>query len=108
MIDTISGAAFDTDVTTEVVLSRPPLGLADDEPIVLAVEEALARHMDATPIVTSAPYWTDAALHAAAGTPAVVFGPAGEGLHEDLEWVSSESLRTCAATLLTLARAWCA
>jgi acetylornithine deacetylase/succinyl-diaminopimelate desuccinylase-like protein len=57
--------------------------------------------------VAAAPYWTDAALHMAAGTPTVVFGPRGEGLHEDLEWVSTDSLRRVASALTGLARAWC-
>ena len=56
----------------------------------------------------SAPYWTDAALHALAGTPAVVYGPVGDGLHEDLEWVSTDGLRRSVAALTGLARSWCA
>lgn len=108
VIDTIRAAAVDTQAVASVALSRPPLSLGDDARLVIALKESLAAHHDAVPLVRTAPYWTDAALHAAAGTPAVVFGPTGEGLHEDLEWVSSASLRTCAATLQTLARTWCA
>lgn len=34
-----------------------------------------------------APFWTDAALLAEAGIPAVLFGPRGASAHEVVEWV---------------------
>lgn len=107
VLDTIGLSGQDVHVRARVVLSRPPLGVGNDHPLVHAVVDALCEN-GGEAVVTSAPYWTDAALHHAAGTPAVVFGPKGEGLHEDRESVSIASLRTCAATLETLARAWCA
>lgn len=108
VLDAIGISGQDVHVRSRVALSRPPLGVGDDHPLVRAVVDALCENVGGIPVVASAPYWTDAALHHAAGTPAVVFGPKGEGLHEDLEWVSIASLGTCAATLETLARAWCA
>lgn len=103
----LAGAAGAADLRSKVTLVRPPVALASDHPFVVAVCNAVgaAHHREA--VVGAAPYWTDAALHMAAGTPTVVFGPEGEGLHEDLEWVSTDSLRRVALTLTALARSWC-
>jgi hypothetical protein len=38
----------------------------------------------------------------------VVFGPTGQGLHEDVEWVTTASLDACAATLRHVIADWCA
>jgi acetylornithine deacetylase len=103
----LAGAAGDADVSSTISLARPPVALATDHPFVLTVCAAvgIAEHREA--VVGAAPYWTDAALHMAAGTPTVVFGPCGEGLHEALEWVGTDSLRRVTAALTGVARAWC-
>ncbi len=49
-------------------------------------------------------FWTDAALLAGAGMPAVVFGPSGGGAHAVDEWVSLDSLERCARAYLETAR----
>ena len=49
-------------------------------------------------------FWTDAALLAAAGIPTVLYGPAGEGAHGDVEWVDLASLERCCDAYLELAR----
>lgn len=90
--------------STSVAIIRPPLGVASDHPLITTLCAAIGR--DA--IVEAAPFWTDAALHASNGTPAVVFGPVGEGLHEDLEWVSVDSLHRCAHALTAFVLEWCA
>jgi acetylornithine deacetylase len=53
-------------------------------------------------------YWTDAAILAGAGIPAVLFGPAGAGLHSSCEWVEIESVAACARALESLAALVCA
>jgi len=103
----IAGAAGEADLSSRVTLARPPVALASDHPFVLTVCAAVGRAEHREAVVAAAPYWTDAALHMAAGTPTVVFGPRGEGLHEDLEWVSTDSLRRVASALTGLTRAWC-
>jgi acetylornithine deacetylase len=40
-----------------------------------------------------APYWMESAMWEQAGVPTVVCGPAGGGLHTDVEWVELEQLR---------------
>jgi acetylornithine deacetylase len=49
-------------------------------------------------------FWTDAALLAGAGIPTVLYGPAGEGAHADVEWVDLASLERCCDTYLAVAR----
>jgi acetylornithine deacetylase len=57
--------------------------------------------------LVGAPFWTDAALIAAAGVPTVLLGPAGEGAHADVEWVDVESLERLCDLTREIARAWC-
>jgi acetylornithine deacetylase len=49
-----------------------------------------------------APYWMESAMWEAAGVPTVVCGPAGGGLHTDVEWVELEQLRAYEAALTAL------
>lgn len=57
--------------------------------------------------VIGLPFWTDAALTAAAGIPTVRFGPAGEGEHAAVEWVDVASLERCREVCVVAARALC-
>jgi len=47
-------------------------------------------------------FWTDAAILGASGTPTVLFGPGGAGLHSIEEHVVIDDLSACADVL----RAW--
>jgi hypothetical protein len=101
-IDAIRGAAGECAVDVGVTLHRRAMSLAEDHPFLRAV-------LDVVPgPAKNAPYWTDAALHEAAGTPAIVLGPTGEGLHEHLEWVTEQSLRELQTMLDGIVRSWCA
>jgi acetylornithine deacetylase len=60
------------------------------------------------PEMVGVPFWTDAALFSAAGTPSVVFGPRGAGAHAEVEWVDLDDLDRLAQILLSTARAFCA
>jgi acetylornithine deacetylase len=53
---------------------------------------------------TGMTFWTDAAILGAAGTPAVVFGPGGAGLHSTEEYVLLDDVEKCCAALVELAR----
>ena len=93
-------AAGDCSVEVGVTLHRRAMSLADDHPFLATVVDVVGGEP------ANAPYWTDAALHEAVGTPAVVLGPTGEGLHEHLEWVTEDSLRSLASMLGDIARRW--
>jgi acetylornithine deacetylase/succinyl-diaminopimelate desuccinylase-like protein len=53
-------------------------------------------------------YWTDAAILGLAGTPSVVFGPGGEGLHGLEEYVRVDEVIACRDVLVEVARVFCA
>jgi len=101
----LDGAADDPDflAAARVVFARPPLEISPDEPLV----RCLRRHAG-DPEVIGEPYWTDAALLAAAGIPTVIYGPGGEGAHAVVEWVDLEQVQRCADVLLATALEFCA
>jgi acetylornithine deacetylase len=45
--------------------------------------------------VTGLSYWTDAAILGEAGTPTVIFGPRGAGLHSAEEYVELDDVIGC-------------
>ena len=55
-----------------------------------------------------APYWTDAALIAAAGIPTLLFGPVGGGIHQPGEWVDLDSVHVMAKVLDRVIDGFCA
>jgi acetylornithine deacetylase len=57
--------------------------------------------------VVGVSYWADSAFLAAAGIPTVLFGPAGDGAHAEVEWVSLSATVACAQVLAAAAMAFC-
>jgi acetylornithine deacetylase len=102
-------AAEDGDFRADVrvTFSREPFQLPEDSEIVSAVRGRSRAVAGAEPEVVGVPFWTDAAVLAAAGIPTVVFGPAGEGAHADVEWVDLESTARCAEVYLAVGRELC-
>jgi acetylornithine deacetylase len=92
--------------SVQVVVEREPFEVAEDEPIVVAVERALRARLGRAPGRAGAPYWMDAALMAAAGIPTVVLGPKGGGIHAADEWVDVASVEALADVLTDVAREW--
>ena len=82
---------------------RDPLETSADETIVRLLQDRIG-----SPEVHGAPFWTDAALFADAGIPAVLFGPSGEGAHAAVEWVDLASLERCRDLYVGVARGFCA
>jgi len=91
------------DAMVRVIASRDPYEAAVDHPFV----ELVAR-VAGTPDLVGAPFWTDAALIAGAGIPTVLYGPAGEGAHAEVEWVDLASLERLHAVIAGVASEWCA
>ncbi len=89
-------------------LSREPFAIDPEHELVGLTRDAAAHELGATPALTGAPYWTDAAFIAAAGIPALLFGPTGEGEHALEEWVSVASLEAVTRTLTRIATTFCA
>jgi acetylornithine deacetylase len=88
-----------------LVTYRPAHRLAADHPLTGAVAASLARAgRSATPMGMS--FWTDAAILSAAGTPSVLLGPGGAGLHSTEEYVTVDDVYACRDILVDVARAW--
>lgn len=93
--------------TFELKLYRAPLEIPAGSPIVAALASSAEKALGSRPATFGAPYWTDAGLLAEAGIATAIFGPGGEGLHSDVEWVSLSSLESLAAILTDTAKAFC-
>lgn len=101
--------AADSSVKASVrtLLAREPFEVDTGSDIVRAVARA-AREVTGTEAqLVGAPYWTDAALVAAAGVPTVLYGPRGGGIHQSVEWVELASVETVRQVLVRTAVAIC-
>ncbi|HKW02559.1 MAG TPA: M20/M25/M40 family metallo-hydrolase [Vicinamibacterales bacterium] len=88
-----------------LVTYRPAHLVGADHPLTSTVGGALARAgRSATPMGMS--FWTDAAILSAAGTPSVLLGPGGAGLHSTEEYVTVDDVYACRDILVDVARAW--
>jgi acetylornithine deacetylase len=85
-----------------LLVSREPFEVDEGHELVRAVSAAASSSG-----VIGVPFWTDAALVAAAGIPSVLFGPAGEGAHAAVEWVEVSSLERCREVYVAVAAALC-
>ena len=87
-----------------VPLAREPFEVPEDEEIV----ELVKRQSGGDERRRRARSGRTPRSSQAAGIPTVVFGPAGEGAHADVEWVDLESVERCAKALVAVAREFCA
>jgi len=94
--------------TVRSTFSRDPLETPPEAPIVDVLTRSTTAVLGAPPELIGVPFWTDAALFAAAGIPTVVFGPGGEGAHAEVEWVDLEHVERLAEILLMTAKEFCA
>ena len=97
--------AHEATVTTRFV--REPMETPADSPIVDRLLLNSSPLLGGPPEIVGVPYWTDAALFAAAGIPSVVFGPGGEGAHAEVEWVDLADVERTAAIVLASATDFC-
>ena len=88
-------------------IDRAPLETRQDEKIVQALQTASIKVLNHPLQVAGVPFWTDAAVLAAGGIPAVLLGPSGSGAHAVEEWVDLESVKTCAEIYLATALDFC-
>jgi acetylornithine deacetylase len=90
------------DAELRLLVSREPFEVDEGHELVQAVSAAAGVSG-----AVGVPFWTDAALVAAAGIPAVLFGPVGEGAHAAVEWVDVSSLERCREVYAAVATAVC-
>jgi acetylornithine deacetylase len=96
------GLVGDSGGSISFPFGRDPLEVSPDEEIVQAVQARAGSDE-----LHGAPFWTDAALFAEAGIPAVLFGPRGDGAHAAVEWVDLESLERCRDLYVGVAADFC-
>ncbi|KAI6912266.1 hypothetical protein D0869_00518 [Hortaea werneckii] len=99
----VEGFSFDI----KVIASRPPYQSPRDSEFLSLVCDKVGKAIDRTPTVDAVTYWTDCALIAEKGIPALLWGPIGEGLHAKREWADINSIRTVAGTLTSIAASFC-
>ena len=88
-------------------ISREPFEVPEDAEIVQLVGCHTATGLGSEPAIVGVPFWADSALLAEAGIPTVVFGPTGEGLHSEVEWVDLASLEQCLEIYSRVAADFC-
>lgn len=88
-------------------LVRPPFEVAEDAPVVQALHGAATKRLGRAPARRGEPFWTDCAILAGAGIPAVMFGADGGGAHAAEEWADEASVEALADILLDAAVAFC-
>jgi acetylornithine deacetylase len=89
------------------LFARPPyLAPFSEDGLPTLIASAIARK-GITPQLGGMSFWTDAAILGEAGTPCVVFGPGGAGLHSISEYVLANDVLTCRDALVEMATEFC-
>lgn len=102
----LAGQDAEFEAAVRPVFSRPPYEAPAGHPFSgLLLACAAARGLQSRPVGMS--FWTDAAVLADAGIPAVLFGPGGAGLHSTEEYVTLAEVVACRDVLADLIGRWC-
>ena len=91
-----------------LLLAQPPYLVSPDADVLHSLGVAVTQRFGTRP-VTGLSYWTDAAILGEAGTPTVIFGPRGAGLHGVEEYVELDDVIGCRdvfASWLTMPRTY--
>ena len=107
ILDEAAATDPDFDANVRSLSSREPFEVSADSDIVAAVRRCAAPIVGSEPEVVGVPFWADSALLSAAGIPTVLFGPRGEGLHTEVEWVDVPSLVQCIEIYGSVAAEFC-
>jgi acetylornithine deacetylase len=99
----VRGLLGDVPGAARLGISRPPFETPRESPFV-----ELVRRCAGEPDVVGMPFWADSGLLGAAGIPTVLYGPYGEGLHGEVEWVDIASVERCADVYVAVAAEVCA
>lgn len=107
LLAALTSADAEFGATLRSVFSRPAYEAPADHPFTgLLLACAAARGIESTAVGMS--FWTDAAVLGEAGTPSVLFGPGGAGLHSTEEYVRIDDVLACRDVLADVVVRWCA
>jgi acetylornithine deacetylase len=90
------------------LVEREPFETTDGSKIEALLADAISGVRGRDPQRLGAPYWTDAALVAAAGVPTILFGPTGGDIHQPTEWLDLESTGAMLRVLRLVIDRFCA
>lgn len=107
ILEAIQGRVENFKFDIKTTARRPPFESPKDSPFFELVYSEATRAMGQSPTVRAETFWTDCALLASEGIPALLWGPIGEGLHAKEEWVDVESIRTVTNALTCIAERFC-
>jgi acetylornithine deacetylase/succinyl-diaminopimelate desuccinylase-like protein len=104
ILDSLQASDAKFRATARFLFGRRPYVTPPDHPLPRLTREALGARETTIGAMT---FWTDAAILGAAGTPSIVFGPGGAGLHSIEEYVRVDEVLACQDALVALARGFC-
>jgi len=88
------------------MFSRPAYEIPVDHDLPQQLASSLT-HVGRTAALVGASFWTDAAVLAHAGIPAILFGPGGAGLHSTEEYVNAGDVLVCRDVLVEIVSRFC-
>ncbi|KAJ6581640.1 tryptophan synthase beta subunit-like PLP-dependent enzyme [Mycena capillaripes] len=100
-------AVPDLDWDLEMGLTRPPFSISEDHDLIQLVQREIHTVKGQAAQIRGEAFWTDCALLANAGIPAVMYGAVGDGLHADTEWTDIASVERLAETLSGVCSKFC-
>lgn len=102
ILDSLASQDPEFEGRARVTFTRPPYELPPGHWLPEELSAVLAS-LGHDPARVGMSFWTDAAVLGAAGTPTVLFGPGGEGLHGREEYVTVADVVACRDALAALA-----
>lgn len=94
------------ELKANLILARPPLKAEQRSTSTFA--DLVVKHANKYGYPSSQKvgglFWTDAALF---DCPSIVYGPVGHGIHEEIEWVDTTSLRKVCQAYYSIAMEFC-
>ncbi len=106
LCDTLAASRPDFRADVALVCAQPPLDLDGEAPLIASMRAACTA-AGVAPTIAGLSCWTDAALFAEAGIPALCFGPGDiSRAHSATEWVEIADLERATAILETVCEGW--
>jgi acetylornithine deacetylase len=108
LLDRLTEQVPDFRASWRRTLAREPFQADPGSALVTALVAHAERALGRQPGIRAEPFWTDCALLAEAGVPAVLFGVDGGGAHAATEWADIASVHTVIDVLEAAIRQFCA
>lgn len=96
ILDQLSSQNPEFRATLESDIWRSPYEVDKTSSIVHATKKAAVACLGKVPDIIGHIWWEDSAIFGDAGIETVILGPAGGGIHEDVEWVELDSVHQLA------------